>query len=54
MWAGVLGVGIRALRVRSSRLAEERREVVFWGEDEEEDWSWDRMLESLEVDIAIG
>ena len=39
IWGGVVEVGIRALRVRSSRFAEERREVICWGEEDEEDWS---------------
>lgn len=50
---GVVGVGIRALRVRSSRLAEERREVILWGERGVGFCSWERISESFEVDMVM-
>lgn len=53
MGEGVEGVGIRALRVRSSRLAEVRREVIFCGERGEGVSSWERIFERFEVDMVV-
>lgn len=54
MWDGVVVVGMRALRVRSSRLAEERRELIFRGGDEEEVCNWERISESFVVDMTTS
>lgn len=48
MWGGVVGEGIRALRVRSSCLAVVRREVVLEGGGR--DWSWWRVDSRVDVD----
>lgn len=50
-WGGVLGVGRRALRWRSWRLAVERREAIFCGEGEGVDWSCVRVVVRSVVDI---
>lgn len=58
MGDGVLGVGRRALRARSWRLADERRDWVFEAEGGGLDWSSDRMLVRAEdaavLDVMAG
>lgn len=51
-WGEVLGVGSRAFRVSSCRLAVERREAIFCGEGGGEDCSWVRVVFSSVVDIV--
>lgn len=48
----MVGVGRRALRDRSWRLAVERREAIFLGEGEGVDWSCERVVVSSVVDIV--
>ena len=50
-WGEVLGVGRRALRVRSCRLAVERREAIFWGEGDGVDCSCARVVFNSVVDM---
>ena len=47
-------VGRSALRVRSSRFAEERRVVSFSGEGDDVELSWDKILESFAVDMTAS
>ncbi len=53
-WGEVLGVGRRALRVRSCRLAVERREAIFWGEGDGVDCSCVRVVFNSVVDMLGG
>lgn len=53
-WGEVLGVGRRAFRVRSWRLAVERREAIFCGEGGGDDCSWVRVVFSSVVDMLAG
>ncbi len=53
-WGEVPGVGRRALRVRSCRLAVERREAVFWGEGDGVNCSCVRVVFSSVVDMLGG
>ena len=50
---GVVGVGRRALRVRSVRLAVERREAIFSGGGDGVDFNWERSEVRFEVEAVI-